>query len=192
MNLLRTIQLDPSDTLVFERAATPGEWAMSGTFLFMDDDPAQLAGKRRAAFRQAFVGINSLGFSTLAVVTPASDEEIRQAIGQLAHTFIEQLGAPDLASAEAAARYEIAFAQSLCIDGGQAYPEGTVIALSRSHENGTIKEQFRALSRRPKGPDTPDWMSDARAFSIIEVDDSLEVDERIDLVSLVTPKPPLP
>ena len=30
----RTIRLDPSDTFVFERAAEPGEWAVSGAFVF--------------------------------------------------------------------------------------------------------------------------------------------------------------
>ena len=33
MKLLRTIRLDPSDTFVFERAAEPGEWAVSGAFM---------------------------------------------------------------------------------------------------------------------------------------------------------------
>ena len=39
MKLLRTIRLDPSDTFVFENAAEPGEWAVTGTFMFADDDP---------------------------------------------------------------------------------------------------------------------------------------------------------
>ena len=50
MKLLRTIRLDPSDTFVFERAAEPGEWAVSGAFMFSDADPNQLDGKPRAAF----------------------------------------------------------------------------------------------------------------------------------------------
>ena len=54
MKLLRTIRLDPSDTFVFERAAEPGEWAVSGAFMFWDDDPAALDGKARAAFRGGF------------------------------------------------------------------------------------------------------------------------------------------
>ncbi|MES1154798.1 MAG: DUF6505 family protein, partial [Pseudorhodoplanes sp.] len=45
MKLLRTIRLDPSDTFVFERAAEPGEWAVSGAFVFSDIDPAALQGK---------------------------------------------------------------------------------------------------------------------------------------------------
>ena len=42
MKLLRTIRLDPSDTFIFERVAEPGEWAVSGSFVFSDDDPDEL------------------------------------------------------------------------------------------------------------------------------------------------------
>ena len=51
MKLLRTIRLDPSDTFVFEHAAEPGEWAVSGAFVFWENDPARLEGKTRSAFR---------------------------------------------------------------------------------------------------------------------------------------------
>ncbi len=34
VNLLRTIRLDASDTFVFDGAAEPGEWAVSGAFVF--------------------------------------------------------------------------------------------------------------------------------------------------------------
>jgi hypothetical protein len=192
VRLLRTIRLDPSDTFVFDHVAEPGEWAVSGTFMFADDDPATLEPKRRAAFRQAFVGVASLGFSTLAVVTLINEAERQEAITQLAHSFMTQLGAPDLASAEAAAIEEIAFSSSLCQDCGTPYPAGTVIALNRSHQDGGIREQFRALSRREKNPDPTDWISDARAFAIIEVDDTSEteeqIEERIDLASLADNK----
>jgi hypothetical protein len=51
VKLPRTTALDASDTFVFERAAEPGEWAVSGAFVFADRDPAALEGKARAAFR---------------------------------------------------------------------------------------------------------------------------------------------
>ena len=62
MKLIRTIRLDPSDTFVFDRAAKPSEWAITGTFIFSDDDPARLEGKARAAFRSGFLGVASLGW----------------------------------------------------------------------------------------------------------------------------------
>ena len=66
MKLLRTIALDPSDTFVFDVAAEPGEWAVSGAFRFWDHDAARLEGKARAAFRGGFLGVQSWGWSTLA------------------------------------------------------------------------------------------------------------------------------
>src|SRR5262245_33215601 len=73
MKLLRTIRLDPSDTFVFERAAEPGEWAVSGAFMFVD--PAALEGKARAAFRGGFLGVASLGWSTLVQIVEASEAD---------------------------------------------------------------------------------------------------------------------
>src|SRR3546814_2248939 len=71
LKLPRTIRLDPSDTFVYARAAEPGEWAVTGSFLFFGADPAALAGKERQAFRGGFLGIESFGWSTLVVVTEA-------------------------------------------------------------------------------------------------------------------------
>ena len=59
MKLLRTIQLDPSDTFIFEPAAAPGEWAVPGAFVFWDRDPTTLEGKARSAFRGGFLGVDS-------------------------------------------------------------------------------------------------------------------------------------
>jgi hypothetical protein len=68
VKLLRTIRLDASDSFVFERAAEPGEWAVSGAFAFAHCDQAQLQGKARAAFRAGFLGLGSLGRSTLVQI----------------------------------------------------------------------------------------------------------------------------
>ena len=73
MKLLRTIRLDASDTFVFGAAAEPGEWAVSGAFVFWDRDPATLDGKARAAFRSGLLGVNSLGWSTLVQIVQATE-----------------------------------------------------------------------------------------------------------------------
>ena len=97
MKLLRTIRLDPSDTFVFERAAEPGEWAVSGAFAFWDGDPDALEGKARTAFRSGFLGVESLGWSTLVQIVEASDDERARALVEtLAQQLIEHFGAPDL------------------------------------------------------------------------------------------------
>ena len=67
MKLLRTIRLDPSDTFVFEQAAEPGEWAVSGAFAFWNSDPGTLEGKARTAFRSGFLGLMRLPCSAQPV-----------------------------------------------------------------------------------------------------------------------------
>ena len=74
MKLLRTIRLDPSDTFVFDPVAEPGEWAVSGAFAFWGGDPAALEGKARTAFRSGFLGVGSLGWSTLVQIVEASEQ----------------------------------------------------------------------------------------------------------------------
>lgn len=173
--LPRTIRLDPSDTFVFEVAAQPGEWAVSGAFLFDGLVVPDLPVKRRAAFRSGFLGIDSLGFSTLAVVSPVTPEEYEAAVAILAARFCARLGAPE-AAALASAQVEFAHAASLC-----QHPDGTLIALQRSWEAGDIHERFRTLTPRT---DTP---RDAfRVFEFVETEDAatLDISERVDLISL--------
>ena len=90
----RTIRLDPSDTFVFERAAEPGEWAVSGAFVFWNRDPATLAQKQRVALRSGFLGIDSWGWSTLAIVTEATEAEREMMIQRLASSLVKKFGAP--------------------------------------------------------------------------------------------------
>lgn len=180
MKLLRTIRLDVSDTFVFERPAEPGQWAVPGTFAFAPMDVAALAGKARVAFRSGFLAIDSLGWSTLVEVAAASDDERAAAVALLVQRLIEHFGAPDIATARAAAEEEITFAQSL-----SDHPEGTVIALARTHENGDIREAFRTLAPGPR-------LQHDRAFSYVEVPDGDEEKplEEIDLVRLAGEKRP--
>ena len=172
MKLLRTIRLDPSDTFVFERAAEPGEWAVSGAFIFADADPDAFSGKVRAAFRSGFLGVPSLGFSTLAQIVEASEADRISLVEMLAQALHQRLGAPDMAAARAAAEEEVAFAASLC-----DHPHDTLIAVRRSFEDGAMRETFRTL--RPRGERKP-----LRAFSFLEVEGEDEADETVDIVKL--------
>lgn len=143
MKLLRTLRLDASDTLIFPSAAASGEWAIPGTFAFAGSDPALLQGKALAAFRGGFLGLPSLGRSTLAQIVTADEDDRAAAIELLVQCMTERFGAPDKATARKAAVAEIDFAISLC-----DHPPGTVIALHRSCEAGAIRERFRRLDRR--------------------------------------------
>ena len=181
MKLLRTIRLDPSDTFVFERAAAPGEWAVSGAFIFADADPDTLSGKERAAFRSGFLGATSFGWSTLVQIVDANDDERAALVEMLAGQFHARLGAPDPAAAKAAAEEEVAFAASLC-----DHPRDTLVAVRRSFEGGEIREAFRSL--RPRGERKP-----MRAFSFLDVEGEEEpgetIDETIDLAALAKAGP---
>ena len=165
MKLLRTIRLDPSDTFVFERAAEPGEWAVSGAFMFWNADPATMHGKERAAFRSGFLGVGSLGRSTLVQIVEASEDDRLAAIDMLAKHLVAEFGAPSVLDAVAAAEEEIAFAASLC-----DHPLDTLIAVHRSFEEGEIREAFRSL--RARGERKP-----MRAYSFLEVEGEEEPDE---------------
>ena len=179
--LPRTLRLDASDTFVFERAAEPGEWAVTGSFLFWDQDVTALAGKERAAFRAGFVGVASLGFSTLVAVAEASEAEREAAVETLAAHLVKDFGAPDRAAARAAAQEEVAFAASLC-----GHPVNTVIALHRTLEGGEIREQFRTLRPRDATPGGDRLHAHARAFEVVETDE--EPAETVDLVRLMEPR----
>jgi Family of unknown function (DUF6505) len=181
VKLPRTIRLDPSDTLVFPAAADPGEWAVVGSFMFLDADPAALTGKHRVAFRSGFLGLASFGWSTLVVVTPALPDEVAQATDQLARRIRADLGAPDDAAALAAAREEIAFAASICAD----LPTERLIAMHRFlDDDGHMREQFRTLTPREKTKGADGLHAHSRAFEFVEeMDDGPE--ERADLIGLM-------
>jgi hypothetical protein len=172
LKLLRTIRLDPSDTFVFERAAEPGEWAVCGTFAFWDEEPETLKGKRRTAFRSGFLGVQSLGWSTLVQIVEAKDEDRAAVIDALAQRLVENFGAPDLETARQAADEEVTFAESLC-----DHPKDTLVAIHRTTEDGAIREAFRTL--QPRGGPKP-----LRAFAFLEAEDDEQPEENVDLLGM--------
>jgi hypothetical protein len=155
MKLLRTIRLDPSDRLVFTRAAEPGEWAVSGAFIFANADPERLSHKQRVALRSGFLGVASLGWSTLVEVAEGDAEMVA---AQLARQLRAHFGAPDDATALVASREEVAFAASLC-----DLPLGTIVAVHRQPGPEGIAERFRTL--------TPRADRAAPVFALVESDE---------------------
>jgi hypothetical protein len=172
LKLLRTIRLDASDSFVFERAAAPGEWAVSGTFAFWDGDPAALEGKARVAFRSGFLGVASLGWSTLVEVVEVSEQEQVALIDALARQLVERFGAPDRARAEPAAREEVGFAQALC-----EHPPGTLIAVHRRVADDGIREAFRTLRARDR--------AHRDVFAFLRAEEDTTPDDTVDLAALV-------
>jgi hypothetical protein len=172
VKLLRTIALDPSDTFVFDLAAASGEWAVSGAFRFCDQDPAKLGGKARAAFRSGFLGVQSWGWSTLVQIVPATADDREVLVDLLARQLVDLFGAPDAATARAAAEDEVAFVQSLC-----THPISSLIAVHRAANDGEVRETFRRLQLR-KG------QGHGKAFSFMEVEDDVEADSDLNLADI--------
>jgi hypothetical protein len=182
LKLPRTIRLDPSDTFVFERAAEPGEWAVSGAFVFWNRDPAGLDQKSRVALRSGFLGLDSFGWSTLAIVTEATEAERETMVERLAAQLLEKFGAPDAGAARLAAEEEVAFAASLCDHAAQ-----TLLAVQRSVEDGEIRERFRTLRPREAAGGADSLHGHASAFTFHEVEGDDEVAEQVDLKGLIRP-----
>jgi hypothetical protein len=172
VKLLRTIALDSSDTFVFDVAAEPSDWAVSGAFRFCDRDPAKLRGKDHSAFRSGFLGVRSWGWSTLAQIVHATEDDRQAVVELLARQLAERFGAPDLATARLAAEEEVAFAQSLC-----THPVGALIAVHRAASDGEVRESFRRLQLR-------EGQRHGKAFSFMEVEDDTEPDNTLNIVKM--------
>jgi len=145
---LRNIRLDASDAEVFDNACEPGEWAVTGAFMFLNDTDESLTGKRLQAFRNGFLGVQSFGWSTLAEVTEISDDEYQTVIQQLAQGLIAHLGAPDLEAALPVATAEVEYACEAC-----EQPVGTLIALSRELTDEGIAENLHVVKPAAPGHD---------------------------------------
>lgn len=174
MKLLRTIRLDPSDTFVFEKPAEPGEWAVSGAFVFWNADTAELQGKARSAFRSGFLGVETLGWSTLVQIVEASEADRAHVVDLLAQRLVAHFGAPNIDAARVAAEEEVAFSESLCTQ-----PKDILVGVHRRFEDGAVRETFRTL--RPREGAKPN-----RVFAFLEVegDDDEQPADQVDLIAI--------
>ena len=154
MRFPKTIRFDASDTHVFERAAEPYEWAVTGTFVFAGAELEKLSGKPRLAFTSGFLGTASFGWSTLVCVVEMAEDQYQAVISTLADYLMLQFGAPDRAAAEHAAAEEAAFAASLC-----AHPINTILSVSREIGDQGIVERFGVVQR-------PENLDQATAWEI--------------------------
>ena len=147
MKLLKTIRFDASDQRVFELAAAPEEWAVSGAFAFTGLGADAIAGKTRQAFANGFLGLLSFGRSTFATVAEATQLDLEEVERRLAEHFVSAHAAPGFEAARPAARDEAAFVVDLCRDAAV----NTVFTVRRTWDaRGQIKEEFRTI-RPPSG-----------------------------------------
>lgn len=161
MKFLTTIRFDMSDDNVFDHAAPPNEWAVSGAFAFAGCDPDSLKGKPRQAFANAFLGIGSYGRSTFASVAEITDRELADVETALAAHFVAEYGAPDAEAALPAAREETAFVRDLCRES----LINTVFTVRRAFDqDGQIREEFRTI-QAPSGQ-----VMHSRIWDVVEDD----------------------
>lgn len=157
--MLRCARLDSTDEEIFDNAAQAGEWAIPGSFEFLDDDESSLTGKRLQAFNGGFLGLTSFGWCTIVSIASATEEQIDEAVEQLSRHLIDNHGAPDRAAARKAARSEVAYAESLC-----EHEVGTLVAVERELTDEGIEERFKRFV-----PDQhADW-EDARPISLSDL-----------------------
>lgn len=142
MKLPRTIRLDPSDTKVFPNAADAGEWAVTGTFAFVDANPAEMDNKAQLAFKSGWLGTTSFGRATFVQVAVVPDTEADGIARALAAHLFDAYGAPDMLAALDAARGEIDYAAALC-----DHPAGTLLAIEREMTEDGIGERIRVVPR---------------------------------------------
>jgi len=180
LKLPRAIRLDPSDTFVFDQAAEPGEWVVSGAFMFHSRDAEDFTAKEKVAFRSGWLGVASFGWSTLAIVTEIDADEREMALEILARRIHVAFSAPSMDAARGAAEEELAFASSLC-----EHPPQTLLAVQRTFEDGEIRERFRTLCPRE---DFSKGGFNAFAFDITE--EPAEPLEEVNLASLSKERTP--
>jgi hypothetical protein len=158
VKFLRVARLDDTDEHVYTKAAKVGELAVPGTFAFTfsDQNPEQLKGRERQAFRHAFMGTGSFGWATVVTVTEITEAQYKGVIEALAHHFVEHYGAPSLAAALPVAREEAEYAAGLCEHGLD-----TVLAVERSADAEGVQESFKVIRQRASwdAPGTRVWQA---------------------------------
>ena len=141
MNLARTIRFDESDDNVFETAAQPDEWAISGAFAFSNWTADDLTGEQRQAFANGWLGLETFGRSTFVAVAQTTEAEFDAAIDALARHFVQAYGAPDADAARPVAAEELGYMRDMCSD----HDPNTLLIVERTLVDAGVNEAFRAI-----------------------------------------------
>ena len=161
MKLAKTIRFDPSDLNIFPLAADEGEWALVGTFCFAAIGEADIKGKVKQAFSNGFLGLDSMGFSTLVSIVTVKPDDLGKIENRLCSIFMNEFGAPDEATAMAAVTEEIKFMADLCAE----HKTGTLLAIERSIGDEGIRESFRSLAK-------PGSCAEQKIWTMVDDDDA--------------------
>lgn len=164
MKFLRVARLDDTDDHVYELAAQVGELAVPGSFVFdfSEQDPAELTGKQKQAFRHAFLGTSSFGWATVVVITEITEAQYKSVVEALAQHFVAEYGAPSLEEALPVARAEAEYAAGLC-----EHEVGSLLALERSVDAEGIHESFKLIKMEA------DWSRETRIWDMVPDDEQI-------------------
>lgn len=142
LKLTRCIRLDQSDLRIFAPAAESGEWAVPGTFAFLERNPASYDNRERLAFSNGWLGCTSFGRCSLVTVAEIDEAAYFAVVERLARHFVEAYNAPGLAAALPAARGEVDHAASLASE----HKVGTLLAMERHlNDDYHIRERYRMI-----------------------------------------------
>ena len=128
------------------------------TFAFVDSDPLNWSSKQQLAFRTAWLGIGSFGYSTFVQVVEMSNQEYEQVIQTLSVYLTDIYNAPSLEAAQQAAQQEIDDMLTMC-----DHPPGTLLSIERSIAEQNITEKTSVLA--PSGAS-----AHAKIWDIVEDD----------------------
>ena len=144
MKFLKAVRLDDSDARILADeggAAADGEWVVSGGYAVCD--LAQGHRAPRCHCDTTFVAAGSRRRSTIAEVAEigaAAYEELKQS---LARHFLEDLGAPTVDAARAAAEDECAYTADLA--GG--FPAEAWLTVKREPTEDGVGERYSVFKR---------------------------------------------
>lgn len=154
MKMLKTIRFDISDDHVFAEAAGPDEWAIPGSFAFVDLGPQDLIGKTRQAFANGFLSLAGFGRATFTSVAEIGQAEHDRLVDALAAHFVAHYGAPDIEAARPTAEAEITFTLGLC----EGLAINSLLTVRRHfNDEGAIREEFRTVDPPGEAPHAKVW-----------------------------------
>ncbi|MBM3357440.1 MAG: hypothetical protein FJY54_06905 [Betaproteobacteria bacterium] len=144
MKFLKAVRLDDSDDRVLSGqggAARDGEWLVSGGYAVCD--LAKGHAQPNCRCDRTFVALGSRRRCTLAEVAEIDEAAFGRLQEVLAHFFLNELGAPSLEAARAAAADECEYTAGLSAD----FPEDVWITVQREPTAEGVGERYSVFKR---------------------------------------------
>ena len=152
MKLAKIILLDDSDKKIYPQPSKHGEWAITGTFMFSNVDHNYWTKSEQIAFRDGWLGLETLGYSTFVQITSLSKKQKHIIIERIASIIHERFHPPSDQVAVEAATDELNDMIALC-----EHPIGTLLAINRELNEKDIQEKVRTVQLPTDSSLIPIW-----------------------------------